>query len=186
MTTVTVGVAKRARKRPLHRDGTLGIELRDHTLSLCSNLVLSLADAQSLSGSSSRSPTRQARKLVLKANCSGAVRTVVELGSGGSLAYEANDGCIYCMEASFVDCPTKHRFGEQLGIDILKKVMESRLLDDVGRIKPTADVLDAFKVGVSAVNGWLTLGKMLTDGEAELAAKNHNPKVRVWACAKPS
>jgi hypothetical protein len=166
--------------------GTLGIELSAYTLSLCPILVLPLATAQLLSDSSSKSPIRQARKLVLKASYPGAVRVVVEPGSGVSLAYEANDGRIYCMETSFVDCPTKRPSKERLAICILKKALESRLLDDVGRMKPTADVLDAFKVGVVAVNGWLALGRLLTDDDAELAAKNHDLKVRCWACEKPS
>jgi hypothetical protein len=181
-----VGVAKRARPRPLHPEGTLGIELRAHTLSLCPNLVLSLAEAQLLSGSSSRSPTRQARRLVLKANCCGAVRTVLEPGPLVSLAYEADDGCVYCMETSFTDCPTRRLNGERLATQILSDALEARLLDDKGRIEATADVVAAFKIGVIRVSCWLTCGHSLSCGEAEAAAKNRDLKVRVWACEKPN
>jgi hypothetical protein len=175
----------RGRSRPDHPEGTLGIELSAFTLSLYPLLVLPLGQAQLLSGSTSRSATRQARKLVLGANYDDAVRVVTEPGGGVSLAYEANDDRIYCMDAMPGSDLTRLTFDEGRAVEILQGTLEVCLLDEIGRIKEAADVKGAFTLAVIALKGWLALGKPLGAHEIEIAANTHHLKISPWGCEKP-
>jgi hypothetical protein len=173
-------------RRSRHPEGTLGIELRSHTLTLYPILTLPLAEAQFLSGSTSRSATRQARKLVLKANYRGAVRVVTDPGGGVSLAYEANDGRVYCMEATVGNAVIQLSFEESAAASILQGTLESVLLDEPWLIKPDIDVVKAFTLAVVAVNGALAVGKPLAFHEVEIAANRRKLMVRPWGCDKPA
>ncbi|OWK34394.1 hypothetical protein FRUB_10365 [Fimbriiglobus ruber] len=99
-----------------------------------------MGDARSASGSTSPSPIRQARKLVLQANYDDAVRAVVQFGAGVGLVYDADDGRTYCMESSFVGDSTKPFSDVQKVVSLFQKQLYAHLLDASGCIKPTADV----------------------------------------------
>jgi hypothetical protein len=185
MATITLGRPRHARLRPRHEEGTLGCELRAHTLSLYPVLVLLLSEAQALSGSSSPSPSRQARKLALKATSCHAVRVVLGRAGEVSLIYKTDADLIHCMEA---------RIEADLGADdnvartaasIIRDTLEARLLDDNGRIDCDGNLSGVFKVCIIAMDGWLTLGKRLTAPEVELAARNRTINARSWVCARP-
>lgn len=172
-------------KRPRHPEGTLGIELRAHTLSMYPIDAQPLSEAQFLTGSASRSATRQVRKMVLISNYNGAVRAVTEPSGCVNFAYEANDGRIYCAESVFAVAKANVMFDEGAAAKVIKGTLEACLLDEAGLIDPVADVAQSFVLAVVAVNGMLATGAPLAFHEVRFAALYHEPKIRLWGCDKP-
>jgi hypothetical protein len=114
------------------------------------------------------------------------MRVVTEPGGGVSLAYEATDGRVYCMEATFGSAMAWLSFDETTAVNTLKGTLESCLLDEAGRIKPEADVVEAFTLAVVAVNGAVAVGKPLAFREVVMAAARRKLALRPWSCEKPT